>query len=311
MSGIVTLTMNPSIDTSCSIARVTAERKLRCSSPRHEPGGGGINVSRAAKKLGGDSLALFPSGRIFGEMIVSLLGQEGVSCRKRDIAGETRENFIVLEESSGNQFRFGMPGPFIREEEWQSMLRLLDTLAPAPQYIVGSGSLPPGVPADFYALLAKKAAALSAKLIVDTSGEALKQAVRLPIFLIKPNRRELCMLTSRDAGKEGSVEAMARDIVNEGRCENVVVSLGAEGALLVRRDMRLYVRAPRVRIVSKVGAGDSMVAGIVACLSRGCRIEEAVKYGVAAGTSAVTTPGSELCRKETTEELYERIRAGS
>ncbi|HQG30300.1 MAG TPA: 1-phosphofructokinase family hexose kinase [Deltaproteobacteria bacterium] len=310
MGGIVTLTMNPSIDTSCRIPQVVAEQKLRCSSPRHEPGGGGINVSRAIKNLGGDSLALFPSGKIFGDLLTTLLGQEGVSCRKTDILGETREDFIVLEETSGNQFRFGMPGPTMQEDEWQSLLGLLDTLGSQPEYIIGSGSLPPGVPAHFYALLAKKASRLNAKLIVDTSGEALRHAVQLSIFMIKPNRRELCMLRGRDGRKENDIEEMAKAIVNEGKCENIVVSLGAAGALLVRKDRSMYVRAPSVSVVSKVGAGDSMVAGIALSLSRGCGIEEAVKYGVAAGTSAVMSPGSELCRKGDTEELYKKIRAG-
>lgn len=310
MGGIITVTMNPSIDTSCTLSQVVAEQKLRCSSPRHEPGGGGINVSRALKKLGGESLALFPSGRIFGELLISLLRQEGVSCRKIDIMGETREDFIVLEESSGNQFRFGMPGPDMREDEWRSMLELMGTLDSLPEYIIGSGSLPPGVPDDFYAQLAEKASHLGAKFIVDTSGGALRHAVQLPIFMIKPNRRELCMLAGEDAGKDNDVETAAKTIVNKGRCENIIVSLGAAGALLVNRDRSMYVRSPSVRILSKVGAGDSMVAGIVFCLSRGCGIEEAVKYGVAAGSSAVMTPGSELCRKNVTEELYARIRTG-
>ncbi len=308
MAGIVTVTLNPSIDTSCRVSQVMAEHKLRCSEPVHEPGGGGINVSRAVRKLGGESLALFPAGRHFGGLLKNLLRHEGVEFRQVEIAGQTRENFIVREETSGQQFRFGLPGPTMREEECGAVLTLLDSLESRPEYLVGSGSLPPGTLPDFYALLGKKAAVLGAKYIVDTSGEALCRAAESPVYLIKPNRRELSQLAGEEILEEDDLADAALRLINEGISEIVVVSLGAGGAMLVTREGCRRIHAPSVQAVSMVGAGDSMTAGMVLGLTRGLPIIEAAMFGVAAGTAAVMTPGTELCRREDTERLYEKIR---
>jgi len=307
VSGIVTLTINPGIDTNTRVPHVMAEHKLRCSAPSHEPGGGGINVSRALARLGGDSLAVFPGGKNFGDMLKGLLERDGVNYRSTPISGEIRENFIILEESSGQQFRFGMPGPTISEKEWKSLLDELDSLHSAPEYIIGSGSLPPGVPDDFYAHLAKKAAGLGAKCIVDTSGQALRHSLKLPLYLIKPNLNELRMISGKDIGDDQTIEGCARELIEKGSVEIIAISLGAAGALVVTSDECVRIHAPTVQIVSKVGAGDSMVAGIVIGLTRGFSVVDAVRFGVAAGAAAVMTPGTELCRKEDTERLYERM----
>lgn len=308
MAVIVTVTINPSIDTSCRVSQVMAEHKMRCSEPVHEPGGGGINVSRAIRKLGGESLAFFPAGRHFGELLKNLLQDEGVDFRQVDITGQTRENFIVREETSGRQFRFGLPGPAMREEECETVLALLDSLESRPEYIVGSGSLPPGTPDDFYALLGRKAAGLGAKYVVDTSGEALCRAAESPVYLIKPNRRELSQLAGENVLEEDDLADAALRLINEGISEIVVVSLGAGGAMLVTREGCRRIHAPSVQTLSMVGAGDSMTAGIVLGLSRGLSILDAAMFGVAAGTAAVMTPGTELCRREDTERIYEKIR---
>ena len=308
MPRIVTVTLNPGIDTSCRVPQVMAEHKMRCSEPVHEPGGGGINVSRAVRKLGGESLALFPTGRHFGELLKTLLQHEEVHFRQVEIAGQTRENFIVREETSGRQFRFGLPGPVIREEECGAVLALLDDLEYRPEYIVGSGSLPPGTPDDFYALLGRKAAGLGAKYVVDTSGEALCRAAESPVYLIKPNRRELSQLAGENVLEEDDLADAALRLINEGISEIVVVSLGAGGAMLVTREGCRRIHAPSVQTLSMVGAGDSMTAGIVLGLSRGLSILDAAMFGVAAGTAAVMTPGTELCRREDTERIYEKIR---
>lgn len=308
MAGVVTVTLNPSIDTSTQVSQVMAEHKMRCSAPSHEPGGGGINVSRAIKKLGGESLAFFPAGQHFGELLKSLLQHEGVEFRQVGIAGQTRENFIVREETSGRQFRFGLPGPAIGEDECGAVLDLLDTLPSRPAYIVGSGSLPPGAPMNFYALLGGKASGLGARYVVDTSGEALCRAAESRVFLVKPNRRELSQLVGKEVLEEDDLADAAQRLVDQGTSEVVVVSLGAGGAMLVTEEGCRHIHAPSVRAVSMVGAGDSMTAGIVLGLTRGLSLVDAVRFGVAAGTAAVMTPGTELCRREDAERLYEKIR---
>jgi len=307
MKRIVTLTMNPAIDKSSSVGNVVAERKLYCSAPRFEPGGGGINVSRAIKKLGGESLALYPSGGPTGEMLQFLLDGEGLTHHPIMVKGWSRENLIVLEESTGQQYRFGMPGPELSDEEWQRCLDELSSIKPKPDFIVASGSLPPGVPPDFYARIVRIGKDMNAKVIVDTSGEALSLAIKEGVFLIKPNIREFREIVEQDVKEESQIKAAARRFVESGQSEVVVISLGASGALMVSKDAVEHIVPPTVPIISKVGAGDSMVAGIVLSLSRGNALRDAVRFGIAAGTAAVMTPGTELCRKEDAERLYKQM----
>jgi len=308
MESILTLTMNPAIDTSTIVDNVVPERKLRCTPPVREPGGGGINVSRAIQTLGGTSVALYPAGGPPGQILCNLLDEEKLDHRAIEIGGWTRENLTVYEEATEQQFRFGMPGPTLSEAEWNRCLDALSGFEPLPAYIVASGSLPPGVPRDFYARVAAIARDRDARVIVDASGEALALAVREGVFLIKPNLREFADLAERDVQSEEEQEHVAKELVSRGQSEVVVVSLGAAGALLVSKDGIERLRAPTVPIESKVGAGDSMVSGIVLGLAQGEPLREAVDFGVAAGAAAVMTPGTELCRREDTEKLYERMR---
>jgi 6-phosphofructokinase 2 len=309
MKKIVAFTMNPAIDKSSSVEHVMAERKLHCKPPRFEPGGGGVNVSRAVKKLGGESVLLYPAGGYTGNRLKDLLEEEGISHRPIPIEATTRESLVVLEESTGQQFRFGMPGPVLKNEEWERCLQELSAIRPQPDYLDASGSLPPGVPPDFYGRVARIGKKNGSKVIVDTSGEALKQALQEGVYLIKPNYREFRDLVGRELKEESQMEAEAVKIVKSGRCEILVISLGAAGALLVSKEVVEHIRPPTVPIVSKVGAGDSTVAGTVLSLARGRTPRDAVLFGIAAGTAAVMTPGTELCRKEDTEHLYEKMSA--
>ncbi|PDV97864.1 1-phosphofructokinase family hexose kinase [Candidatus Chloroploca asiatica] len=305
---IVTLTMNPSVDVSTDVDHVMPEHKLRCSAARFEPGGGGINVSRALRNLGEESLALYTAGGMRGAMLHDLLDHEHVSHRALGVAEPTRESFAVLETNSGQQFRFNLPGPTLSEPEWRACLEALASITPVPTFIVASGSLPLGVADNFYAEVAAFGRTIGARVIVDTSGAALQAAVDASLFLIKPNLRELALLVGRSLDDETEVERAALELVSSGRTTVVVVSLGAAGALLATGTTCERLRSPTVPIRSKVGAGDSMVAGIVAGLVRGLDLREAVRFGVAAGAAAVMTPGSELCRRDDTERLYRYVR---
>jgi 6-phosphofructokinase 2 len=184
-------------------------------------------------------------------------------------------------------------------------------MKPAPDYVAASGSLPPGAPPDFYAQVARVAKKRGAKTIVDVSGKALKEALEEGVFLIKPNVREFRELVGEDIKEESQIKAEAQKMVKSGRCEVLVISLGAAGALAVSEEFAEHFLPPTVPIVSKVGAGDSMVAGIVLSLARGKPLRESVLFGVAAGTAAVMTPGTELCRREDTERLYEGMVSGT
>ncbi len=304
---IVALTFNPAIDKSTSVDHVVAERKLYCTQPLFEAGGGGVNVARAVKKLGGESLLLYPSGGLTGKRLQELLDEEQLHHRPFPIKGSIRESLAVFEEATGQQYRFGMPGPEISGSESEGFLRELSAMEPFPDYLVASGSLPPGVPSDFYAKVARIGKDKGAKTIVDTSGEALKHALREGVFLIKPNIREFREMVGAEVREKEQIKAAARRLVESGQCEALVISLGAAGALMASKEFSKQIVPPTVPISSKVGAGDSMVAGIVLSLARGRPLAEAILFGVAAGTAAVMTPGSELCRREDTERLFESM----
>ena len=306
MHKIITITVNPALDKSTKVNQVLPEKKLRCEEPVYEPGGGGINVSRAIKKLGGDSCAWFLSGGPAGEMLSKLLNEEGITSWAVETKNWTRENLMVMETTTGNQYRFGMPGPETYENEWKQCLERLEQLPQdkVPEYVVASGSLAPGIPDDFYLQLAEIAHTKSFKLIVDTSGEALIKAAGEGVYLLKPNLGELAALAGKDQISAMEQEEIARQVIGEGKCQVLIVSLGPRGAMLASKEGISYVVPPTVKQQSAVGAGDSMVAGMVMSLAKGCPLDEVVRYGVAAGTAATMTAGSELCRKEDTEEIY-------
>ncbi|MDX1624474.1 MAG: 1-phosphofructokinase family hexose kinase [Gemmatimonadota bacterium] len=301
--GIVTVTINPCIDRNTRVERVEPDRKLRCERPTREPGGGGLNVSRAIRRLGGESLAVYPSGGPVGEILERSLDDEEVAQRPVPVEGWTRENSNVYETSTDRQYRFLEPGPELGEEEWRACLEAIPGGEEAPGWVVGSGSLPPGVPDDFYVRLARRADSVGARTIVDSSGEPLRRAAGEGVFLLKPNMRELGHAVGREIGGEDEQEEACRELV-EGGCGAVVLSLGAAGALLVTGERAERLRSPQVPIRSRIGAGDSMVAGIVLGLERGMELRQAVLHGIAAGAAAVRTPGTELCRRRDVERLF-------
>ncbi|MBN1382918.1 MAG: 1-phosphofructokinase family hexose kinase [Deltaproteobacteria bacterium] len=307
MKTIFTLTVNPAVDKNTATDHVMAEHKVRCENPSHESGGGGVNVSRAIKKLGGESTALYMAGGLTGKLLESLLERDGLACCAVPVNGWTRESLTVYEKATGLQYRFSMAGPELAEAELEICVDRLARADPRPDYIVASGRLSLNAPPDFYARVARTGREMGAKVIVDTSGEALRLAIEEGLFLVKPNLRELSDMAGYELKHEEDHEKAAMNIVKTGKCEAVVLSMGASGALLALSEGCTRIRSPVVPIMSKVGAGDSMVAGIVLSLARGRSLPDAVRYGVAAGAAAVMTPGTQLCNREDTERLFRQI----
>lgn len=308
MSKIYTLTLNPAVDKSSEVNRVIAEHKLRCDKPKFEPGGGGINVSRAIKKLGGHSVAIYPKGGPIGELMFELLKKENIDQLPIDIKDWTRENFIVVEKENNRQFRFGMPGPTLLDSEWKACLDKVIDPSLNIDFLVASGSMPEGVPSDFYGKLANTCNKNNTKLVVDTSGDALRSAVDEGIFLLKPNVNELGELIGRKLSNIHDQEDAAEEVIRTKKIEVLIVSLGASGAILAsKKEGVIHVSAPSVEKKSTVGAGDSMVAGIIYTISKGKSMLEAIRYGVACGTAATMNSGTELCKLEDVEHLYKWI----
>ncbi|MCW3835704.1 1-phosphofructokinase family hexose kinase [Sphingomonas canadensis] len=304
MAEIVTLTMNPALDVTTSVPQVEPVHKLRCAPPRRDPGGGGINVARVVRALGGDAIALFPAGGPTGAAVSALLAGAGVPALPVPIAGTTRESFTVDETGSGDQFRFILPGPQIAPAELDAVIAALEGIGGPPRWIVVSGSMPPGVEAAaLYRRIAAIAARTGARLVIDSSGPALAACEGVRPFLIKPSYSELGALAGRDVSEEAAQVEAARELLARGFAQMVLVSLAERGALLVSEAGAERFAAIPVKAVSGVGAGDSMIAAMVLMLSRGAEPAEAVRWGLAAGAAALLAPGTQLARREDIERL--------
>ena len=307
MPSIATLTINPAIDISTSTERLAPIRKLRCSAMRRDAGGGGINVARVVRRFGSKVSAIYPAGGSTGQLLRRLVDAEGVHSIAVEVAEETREDFTVLEAASGSQYRFVLPGPLLAEREWRACLDALETIEELPRFVVASGSLPPGVPEDFYARVAQFIKARGSKLILDTSGKPLAVALEAGVYLVKPNLREFQELANGPLVDQGSWIAAGRKLIETGRTNAVALTLGGNGALLVTRDLAVRAVVPNVNTVSAVGAGDSFVGGMTWKLAAGGDLIDAFQYGIAAGSAAVLNPGTELCHAPDVMRLHQRI----
>ncbi|MDO7852456.1 1-phosphofructokinase family hexose kinase [Hymenobacter convexus] len=307
MCTIATLTLSPALDKSTHVAGLVPDRKLHCARPTVDAGGGGINVSRGLRRLGTLSVAVFPAGGPAGRCLQDLLAAEGIAHRVVPIQDATRENFVVLDTATHQQYRFGMPAARLTPAEQHEVLVACAQFVRRPELLVVSGSLPPGVSPTFLGKVVRQARQAGTKVIVDTSGPALRHAIEAGAYLIKPNLRELNELTGGPALDRAAVPGAARELLKNSSCEAVVVSLGPDGACLVTRDGEDFVPAPPVTRRSTVGAGDSLVAGLVHALAQGQGLPEAVRLGVACGTAATLNPGTELFHRADAERLYQKL----
>ncbi|HKI43597.1 MAG TPA: 1-phosphofructokinase family hexose kinase [Mycobacterium sp.] len=303
---IVTLTMNPALDIATNVEVVRPTQKLRCSATRYDPGGGGINVARIARVLDGSVFAVFPAGGSHGGLVTRLLDDAGVAFAAIPIVGTTRESFTVNEISTGEQYRFVLPGPELTLREQERCLGELRMAARSAEFVVASGSLPPGAPADFYQRVADMCLRLGARLILDTSGGGLRH-VSSGVFLLKASVRELGECVGRPLVTEAEQVAAAHELIDGGRAEVVLVSVGSQGALLATRHGSQRFSAIPMPSGSGVGAGDAMVAAIAVGLTRGWTLVKSVGLGIAAGAAMLTTPGTAACERAEVESLFELV----
>lgn len=296
---ILTLTLNPALDMATEVPEIIAGHKLRCSDPLLDPGGGGLNVSRAIRALGGDSLALVALGGLTGDRLAGLIRAEGVTFLSLLGPGETRQSLTVNEQSTGKQFRFMLPGPVWTETERARVFTLLRATARPGGISVISGSQPPGVPPDFPGLLA--ASMPGSQVVLDTSGSALVEAVKNPIpglAVLRMDSEEAEGLVGHSLESRADTADFAQSLVQRGVADRVIVARGADGNVLADRQSRIFAQAAKVRVRSTVGAGDSFVAAFVLAMARGQTNAEALALGSAAAAAAVTTDATQLCRPE-------------
>jgi len=259
------------------------------------------------KRLGGDVTAFYPVGGPIGELLCRLVGREKVPSITVDIAQDTREDFTVLDEASGRQYRFVLPGPLVTEAEWHRCLEAFSVIEWTPEYIVASGSLPPGVPDDAYAGLARLAKKRGSRLILDTSGPPLAAGLREGVWLVKPNLRELQELVGQPLSHETEWRRATRQLVDDGQAAVVAMTLGHYGALVTTADGAFRAPALDIQPVSAVGAGDSFLGAMVWALAQGMSIPEAMRYGVAGGSGALLNPGTELCHADDIHRLHPKV----
>lgn len=304
---IYTFTLNPALDVFTEVERLEPSRKLRCTQERRDPGGGGVNVARVIHRLGSDVVAVFAAGGATGQMLAGLVQREGIPSLRIEIEGDTREDFSVFEKATGRQYRFVMPGPFLREREQEKCLSWIATLDLRPKVLVISGGLPPGAPDDFYARAIALAKERGAKIALDASGAALRAALAQGVCLVKPNLRELRELVGHGVPDDTTKVAACRRLVNEGRAEMVALSLAEQGAMLVTRAGAWIARPPRVDVVSVVGAGDSFLGGFLQRWTAADDPADALRFGAAAGSAAVLNAGTELCHADDARKLYGQV----
>lgn len=303
---IVTLTVNPALDKSAHFKGLVPEQKIRCENPQFDAGGGGINVSKAIARLEGKSKAIFTSGGATGEMIETLMTGENIAFETIPIQTWTRESFVAVDDTTNLQYRFGFKGAAITLEEKENILQIVRQLD--CDYLVVSGSLNEGLPADFYKQIAQIAKESKIKLVVDAYGDALKNVLEEGVYMIKPNVGELAKLIGVDSLEMEEVNQAAKQIIAQGGAEIVAVSLGPQGAVLVTKDSYDFVPAPNVVKRSTVGAGDSMVGAMVWALSQNKSVREAIRWGVACGSAATMNEGTKLFQLHDAKRLFEWLK---
>lgn len=304
---IATVTLNPAIDSACEAEKVFPTHKIRTFGERYDPGGGGINVARVLARLGDGPAVVYLAGGATGALLDELLGSAGLDRHRIPIHDHTRMSLAVFERTTGQEYRFVPEGPLVSEAEWQAALDHCAALD--CDWLVASGSLPRGVPADFFARLAALLAPRGVRVVLDTSGAALAAAVEAGgLALVKPSQGEFEALTGRKFTSPAEIGETALALVQAGKAAMIAVTLGHEGAVLAHAGGVLVRPGAKVKVQSATGAGDSFVAAMVHALAGGADAADALAWGMAAGTAAVLNPGTGLAHVEDMEQLLARFR---
>jgi 6-phosphofructokinase 2 len=308
---ILTVTLNPAIDLTTATEKLAPHLKLRCAEPHYAAGGGGINASRAIAGLGGESTPFAAVGGATGALFRGLVEAEGLTPIWFELPGMTRQNVSVLEEASGGQFRFVFPGPTWDARTCEEALAALGEAVRGMRYVIASGSLPPGVPDDFYDRLGVLAETAGARLILDASGGALKEAGDatgfLPYLWIMDNA-EASQLAGRPLPTMEALEAFAIELGKKRPASVIVVTFADGGAVAVSEEGVFKGRPPKVEVVSKIGAGDSFVAGLTVKLAEGWSVADSVAYAMAAAASTVSQPPMHLSDRAQTDGYFAMIK---
>ncbi len=303
---IYTITLNPALDRTIEVENLIPEDANRIKTEARYAGGKGIDVSRVIKELRGESIALGFVGGYDGLEFEGRLIQEGVRTDFTKIQGEIRTNIIIYNRQKKTLTSLNASGPEIQPHELTLFFQKVSNLNPKPTFVVMSGSLPPGIPKDIYQRLSEILKDQGAKVVLDSDSESFKLGIKTNPFMIKPNLHEFERLFSKSFKSEKEIIAASQRLLADG-IEVIAVSQGEKGVIVTSKEGSFRGIAPQIEAKSAVGAGDSLVAGFVFAFNEGRSITECVRLGVACGTAAALTPGTELVHKEDVERLYPMV----
>lgn len=306
MTPILTITLNPALDIAASVDEIIIGPKLRCEGGPITPGGGGVNVTRAIKILGGESRAFVATAGVLGDLLVKQLRKRDIDPIRYETDGHTRQSLSVFEEKSGKQLRLVLPGPIWTNTQISGLLDAILAEASKDSIIVASGSLPPAIPDGFYIRLNTALRGIGASMVLDTSESALKSAVTdcvHPYMVLRMDRLEAEDLAGQTFPTPLEMVNFAQSLVHKNIADVIVMARGADGSVFASATERLHICPPKSSILSAVGAGDSLVGGLTLALAQGKSLEQAGLLATAAASSAVQTDANNLCIRTMTENI--------
>jgi 1-phosphofructokinase family hexose kinase len=304
---IYTLTLNPAVDRELTVPEMEFDSVLRASESRVDFGGKGFNVSRLLKGMNESSIAVGFLGGNAGELLQKGLQSLGIGTDFVWVSEETRTNVSIVTQSHDHYIKVNEKGPLVNESKQKELLDKIDSLAKSDDWWVLAGSLPPGVTNDMYARVIQVLNKHAARAILDTSGESLRLGCAEKPFLVKPNAEEAHVLTGLPTNTPAEIAVGAAEIRRMG-AQNVVISMGKAGALLHTSEETWLTHTPRIQEKNPIGAGDSMVGGLVWALTQGINLKEALGWGVASGAATASLPGTEVGSRPLIEELFSQVR---
>lgn len=304
---IYTLTLNPAVDRELTVPAMEFDSVLRATESRIDFGGKGFNVSRLLKGMDEPSIAVGFLGGSAGELLEKGLRSLDIGTDFVWVSDETRTNVSIVTESHDHYVKVNEKGPQVDESKEKELLQKIDSLSKPGDWWVLAGSLPPGLPNDIYARVIRLLNGHGANAILDTSGESLKLGCAEKPYLVKPNAEEIRAITGLPVNSCSEIASAAAEVRRMG-AQNIVVSMGKEGALLHAAEGTWLVHTPTIEEKNPIGAGDSMVGGLVWALTRGITLRDALGWGVASGAATASLPGTEVGTRTLIEELYAQVR---
>jgi 1-phosphofructokinase family hexose kinase len=304
---IFTVTLNPVLDRTLTVSRILFDEMVRAASSRVDWGGKGFNVSRALQALGVESVALGFVGGATGQTLENGLRELGIATDLIQISGDTRTNIVIVEAETGRYIKVNEAGPRVTQDEVSSLLDRVRARAEPGDFWILSGSLPPGVPKEFYAQLIGALQAQGALTVLDSSGDPLRLGSAANPYLIKPNRTEAAEVTGQEIQSEADELHAARSLLAQG-VQHVALSLGPDGLLLASLQQAVWARPPHVAAKNPVGAGDALLAGVAWALTRGVSVAEVARWGVSVGTAAAMREGVSFGGRAEVEAYYDQVR---